>query len=218
MVESRCSSLQTIDFFDPLKELNLQTFKHLKKVVKVSAKNSLISRKMDRNLFARMALIGQFRKIDLKEVFKCPLGPLPWSLVNANGLPRKTNNAKHMQLLEKGTEEVERYPENACSIYDGMALLQRFQPPDGAAFVVLSDKIFDAVTSNLSRRADLVLDIYFDVLIKNAERAKRSSCPEGVKYKNSLSSEAMEEIYVYPDEQDRSGTISRVTEEKVRVH
>ena len=104
-------------FFDPLKKLNLQTFKHLKKVVKVSAKNSLIPLKMDRDLFARMALIGQFRKIDLKEVFKYPLGPLLWSLVNANGLPRKTNKAKQMQLLEKGTAAVERYLGNACSIY-----------------------------------------------------------------------------------------------------
>ena len=71
-VESRCSSLQTIDFFDPLKKVYLQTFKHLKKVVKVSTKNSLIPLKIDRNLFARMALIGQFRNIDLKEVFKYP--------------------------------------------------------------------------------------------------------------------------------------------------
>ena len=173
---------------------------------------------MDRNLFARMALIGQFRKIDLKEVFKYPLGPLLWSLVNANGLPRKTNKAKLMQLLEKGTAAVERYPGNACSIFDGMALLQRFQPPAGATFVVLADKIFDAVTSNPSRRVDVVLDIYFDVSIENAQRAKRSSCPEGVKYKNSLSSQVMEAIYVYPDKQDRSGTLSRVTEEKVRVH
>ena len=184
--ESRCLSLQTIDFFDPLKQVNLQTFKHLKKVVKVSARNSLIPLKMDRNLFARMALIGQFRKIDLKEVFKYPLGPLPWSLANAYGLPRKTNEAKLMQLLEKGKAAVERYPENACSICDGMALLQRFQPPAGATFVVLADKIFDAVTSNPSRRIDVVFDVYFDVSIKNAERAKRSSCPEGVKYKNIL--------------------------------
>ena len=125
-VESRCSSLQTIDFFDSLKQVNLQTFKHLKKVVKVSAKNSLIPLKMDRNLFARMALIGQFRKTNLKEVFKYPLRPLPWSLANAYGLPRKINKAKLMQLLEKGTAAVERYPENACSIYDGMALFQRF--------------------------------------------------------------------------------------------
>ena len=99
-----------------------------------------------------------------------------------------------------------------------MVLLQRFQPPAGTTFVVLADKIFDAVTSNPSRRVDVVLDIYFDVSIKNAERAKRSSCPEGVKYKNSLSSQVMKDIYVYPDKQDRSGTLSRVTEEKVRVH
>ena len=136
-IENCCSSLQTIGFFDPLKKVNLQTFKHLKMVVKVGAKNSLIPLKMDRNLFARMAQIGQFRKIDLKEVFKYPLGPLPWSLANAYGLLRKTNKAKVMQLLEKGTAVVERYPENACSIYDGMALLQRFQPPAGATFVNL---------------------------------------------------------------------------------
>ena len=71
-VESHCSSLQTIDFVDPLKKVNLQTFKHLKKVVEVSAKNSLIPLKMDHNLFARMALIGQFRNIDLKEVLSIP--------------------------------------------------------------------------------------------------------------------------------------------------
>ena len=147
---------------------------------------SLIPLKMDRNLFARMALIGQFQKIDLKEVFKYPLGPLPRSLANAYGLPKKTNKAKLMQLLEKGTATVERYPKNACSIYDGMALLQRFQPPAGAAFVVLANKIFDVVTSNPSRRIDMVFDVCFDVSIKNAERAKRSSCPEGVKYKNIL--------------------------------
>ena len=85
-----------------------------------------------------------------------------------------------MQSLEKGTAAVERYPENACSIHDGMELLQRFQPPAGATFVVLADKIFDAVTSNPSRRVDVVFDVYFDVSIKNVERAKRSLCPEGV--------------------------------------
>ena len=91
-----------------------------------------------------------------------------------------------MQLPEKGTAAVQRYPENACSIYDGMALLQRFQSPSGATFVVLADKIFDAVTSNPSRRVDVVFDVYFDVSIRNAERAKRSSCSEGAKCKNIL--------------------------------
>ena len=58
--------------------------------------------------------------------------------------------------------------------------------PAGATFVVLADKILDAVTSNPSRRVDVVFDVYFYVSIKNAERAKKSSCPEGVKYKNIL--------------------------------
>ena len=91
-----------------------------------------------------------------------------------------------MQLLVKGTAAVKRYPENAYSIYDGMALLQRFLPPAGATFVVLRDKILDAVTSNPNRTADVVFDVYFNVSIKNGERAVRSSCPEGVKYKNIL--------------------------------
>lgn len=32
---------------------------------------------MDRNVFARMALLGQFRQIDMKVAFTYPLGPLP---------------------------------------------------------------------------------------------------------------------------------------------
>ena len=56
---------------------------------------------MDKNLFARMALIGQFRKIDLKDVFRYPSGPLAWSLADAYALPRKTNKAKLSQLLER---------------------------------------------------------------------------------------------------------------------
>ena len=53
-------------------------------------------------------------------------------------------------------------------MYDGMALLQISQPPAGATFVVLADKIFDAVTSNPSGKV------------------KKSSCLKGVKYKNIL--------------------------------
>ena len=53
---------------------------------------------MDRTLFARMTLLAPFRNIDLTLVFIYPLGPLPWSIADAFGLPRKTNKA---QLLHK---------------------------------------------------------------------------------------------------------------------
>ena len=94
--------------------------------MKMNAKGLLVPLKMDKNLFARMALIGQFRIIDLKDVFRYLLGPLPWSLADAYGLPRKTNKAKLLQILEKGTPVTETYPQNAYSIYDGMSILQKF--------------------------------------------------------------------------------------------
>ena len=67
-----------------------------------------------------------------------------------------------------------------------MSILQKFQPPAGATFAVLAERIFDLVTSCPSRRADVVLDVYFDVSIQNAEGSKRSSTPGGVRYKNIL--------------------------------
>ena len=48
----------------------MKTFKVLKKVVEVNATNLTL----DRKSFARIALTGQFRKVDLKTVFTYPLG------------------------------------------------------------------------------------------------------------------------------------------------
>lgn len=59
---------------------------------------------MDRNCFARMALLGQFRQIDLRKVFTFPLGPLPWSFADAYGFPRNTNKEKLAEQLEKGVD------------------------------------------------------------------------------------------------------------------
>ena len=96
---------------------------------------------MDQTLFARMEL-GQFRQINMKTVFTFPLGPLPWSLSDAFGLPRKTNKVKLVQQLKKEVPLVERFPENAASIYDGMAMLQRFEPPPGSTFSAVAEKVF----------------------------------------------------------------------------
>ena len=93
-VKQRCSSDATIIFFDPLKKLKLKSFKNLKAVTKLRSKDAVIPIKLDRDVFARMALLGQFRKIDMRLVFKYPLGPLPWALADPYGLPRKTNKAK----------------------------------------------------------------------------------------------------------------------------
>ena len=127
-VVSRCSSVPTSDYFDPLRKMKLKSFKDLKTTTKVRTKDLVLPLRMDRALFGRMALLGQFRKIDMKTVFTFPLGPLPWSLADPYGLPRKTNKAKLSQQLERNTDVAEKFPNNATSIFDGMAVLQKFKP------------------------------------------------------------------------------------------
>ena len=89
-VVSRCSSQPTFDYFDTLKKTKLKSFKDLKAVCKVRNKdlvsNLVLPLRMDRDVFARMALLGEFRQIDIKLVFTYPLGPLPWSLAGFYGL------------------------------------------------------------------------------------------------------------------------------------
>ena len=106
-----------------MKKLRLKSFKNMRTIVKVQSKAKVIPLQMDRSLFARVALLCKFRKIDMKMIFTYPLGPLPWSLADPYGSPRKTNKATLAQQLEKNIKITERYSENATSIYDGMALL-----------------------------------------------------------------------------------------------
>ena len=80
----------------------------------------------------------------------------------------------------------DRYPENAASIFDGMAILQKFKPPVGATFQVVADRLFDIVTSNCSKRIDVVFNVYQEQSIKNVERSKRAPGSDGIKYKNIL--------------------------------
>ena len=185
-VLQRCSSTATGDFFDPLKKLKLKSFKDLKAVTKVRAKDVMLPIRLDREVFARMALLGQFRKIDMRLVFTYPLGPLPWALADPYGLPRKTSKAKLAQQLEKQVVITDSYPNDATSIYDGMAELQKFKPPPGATFAVVADRLFAALTSSPSKRVDVVFDVYKDISIKNVERSKRATGPEGVTYQNIL--------------------------------
>ena len=142
---------------------------------------------MDRILFARMALLGQVPKIDMKTAFTFPLGPLPWSLADPYGLPRKTNKSKISRQFERRIEVTvtERYPENVTTIFDRMAVLQKLKPAVGANFHTVADQLFDTVTSNCR----CCIRCIHKQCIKNAERLKRASGSEGVKYKNILPSD-----------------------------
>ena len=185
-MKQRCSSEATITFFDSLKKLKLKSFKNLKAVTKLRAKDAVIPIKLDRDIFARIALLGQFCKIDMRLVFTYLFVPLPWVLADPYGLPRKTNKAKLAQQLENKVVTKESYPHDATSIHDGMAVLQKFKPPPGATFSVVAECLFAMLTSNPSKRIDIVFDVCKDISMKNAERSERASGSKGITYQNIL--------------------------------
>ena len=80
--------------------------------------------KADRTLFARMAVVAQSREMDMRDVLKHSLGPLPLSLAAVDGSYAKTTKSKLAELIEKGIDALEGEPDAAVWILDAMAILQ----------------------------------------------------------------------------------------------
>ena len=55
-----------------------------------------------------------------------------------------------------------------------------------ATFSVVAESLFAMLTSNSTKRIDIVFDIYKDISIKNAERSERATGPKGITYQNIL--------------------------------
>ncbi len=91
-----------VKFHDKMKKQNLKTFLNIKrKQGDGKSQGKQVVLKADRNLFGHMVIIAQSRDLPIKEVLMHPLGPLPWSLANGDGLLRKTNKAALARELEK---------------------------------------------------------------------------------------------------------------------
>ena len=99
------------------------TFSYLKKV-KVKTYNKVTQFSAQSDIFGKISLIQQNRKINLQEIFSYPLGPIPWALAEANSELKKSSKAKIMHELEKGVTRVERVDAPFVPIFDGMALVR----------------------------------------------------------------------------------------------
>ena len=92
------------------------------KSVKVSGQKVIV--RTDNKLFARLLVVAQIRAMDIQDVLRFELGPLPWSLASADGSLCKTTKAKLLALLEDGVRPVEEVPLAAMWVVDGMAMFQ----------------------------------------------------------------------------------------------
>ena len=148
-----------VKFHDPLKLKKLKTFSSLSKQKKIKTAGRAVILKTDRTLFTRMIIMGQSRKIDVRDLLSHSLGPLPWALATPEGLPRKTNKAALAAQL------------------DAIGLVQKID-------VASSPTTFGSVASTFftmalneggpqSTRIDIVFDTYIEISIKNVERSIR---------------------------------------------
>ena len=103
-------------------------------------------------------MIQQRRKIDLKEVFCYPLGPVPWSLASVTGGMVKTNKTTLMHKLERGITFADAIPKPFASVIDGMVLVRQSNYI-GLTYNEFADnisKFFAKTTSGASRSLSCV--------------------------------------------------------------
>ena len=89
----------------------------------VSCKGKEIELMVDHNLFAKMGVIAQCRKLDKKEVVRHELGPFRWA--TCDGMLRKTNKAVLSKQLEKLALPVKKIESNSACIINAMSLVQK---------------------------------------------------------------------------------------------
>ena len=93
-----------VGLFESMKKLKINTFTKMSTMAKSKVRGQEILLKADRNLLARLVVIGRFRKIDLQELLTYSLGPLPLPLASATGCLVKTNKANLLHALENQAE------------------------------------------------------------------------------------------------------------------
>ena len=115
----------TKDFYERLSKLQLKTFSDLKKTKKTKVTGREIILKADHKLFGNMVLIATSRNLDMREVLKHPLRPLPWALANCDGTLRKTNKAALARHIEKRGSTAENVSSPSACIIDAMSFVNK---------------------------------------------------------------------------------------------
>ena len=163
-------------FFDTLPKLKLGTFNDATKRKSVLTKGKNVVLHADRNLFARLLVIGQSRKMDIKDLLTHELGLLPWSLAALDGTLAKTKKAILCSLVENSVKVPSNLQASTAVIFDAMALIQMLvRVPD--KFCYLTTLVFDTISTQAENaaRIDFVGDQYPPISMKNVERHKRGN-------------------------------------------
>ena len=70
-------------------------------------------------------IIGHSRKIEVRELLRHRLGPLPWALATPESFPKKTNKENFASNLQKEVQLAEQVPQHSATVINGMSLYRR---------------------------------------------------------------------------------------------
>lgn len=174
----------SLKFHDKMNKQSLKTFSNVSTKTYHEKKAQEVVLKADRKVFSHMTLVAQSRKVNMRDVFAHPLGPMPWALANADGSLRKTNKAALARELEKNVSPAEHIPTPSTSIIDGMSLVQKMNG-NNKTFAQMAKLALTQILHEgaQSERIDVVFDVYHHTSIKDAERLNRGG-DTTLQYKN----------------------------------
>ena len=108
-----------------------------------------------------MVLVAESRHLLMSDAISHPLGPLPWTLANADGTMRKTNKAALASELEKHVLQAEPIPEPSVTITDIINLVQKTKGND-QTFSQLADS---APTPSYMKESGVVASMWSSIRI-----------------------------------------------------
>ena len=166
-----------------IKKRKVLTFSDMAKARKQKVGGGDITTRADRRLFARLILIANVRKVDIKQMLVYCLGPYPLPISSVHGTLVKPNKAALLHHLEGSTAEsptVASIPEGSVWIIDGMALFQSLANRDlpdtfGEFAKFILTKLVNMAVRQKSTSIHFVTDTYPKESIKNAERGRRAA-------------------------------------------
>ncbi|KAK1885936.1 G polyprotein [Dissostichus eleginoides] len=170
---------KTVDIFAPIISQKLKTLSDQKKPPKKSAAGKEVILRADKKLFSRLLILGQSRKIEMREILSYSLGTVSYPLASADGSLAKTNKSALMDLLESkgGDCLVDQVPKGGAILFDGMAVMQAMRSRP-ATFGELAETILQSILQlalhHKCTRIDLVTDRYPPISIKSLERSRRA--------------------------------------------
>ncbi|XP_034071336.1 uncharacterized protein LOC117545602 [Gymnodraco acuticeps] len=163
------------DFFDRLKKLTLKTMDYCSKRVKLtSVQGKLFVYKEQSNRAFQLLVMSQIMEmpINLEELMRYPLSPVPHALGSPDGYFAKTNKATILHHLLQDRDEDVPYPNDALFIQDGNALchmMSNLLPTFGGICMQLLDQMV------AKQHFVFSTDCYQPDSIKAQERLRRGS-------------------------------------------